>query len=233
MKRSLLFVVIWALCQPVAAQKQQVIAPVLPNLGITFQPKASVPEGFAERIMEVPLPSTEFRAEGLFSANVPARAYQVIYAKGGGIITVDRTMTPLSTKKHCRLTIKIESPESARIRHQIMIGTDLAEWEIVRRDPPSFDSQPFTRTYLLRRPMPHELRGIAFYEGTWAELECGLEGAEDSMHRLTWTLARRLRENHELHIAPIAETLDDAFPRRLAPTFLMLTHVQTSRRVSL
>ena len=203
MKRPLQLVIILALCQPGLAQEPRV---AIPGLGISLQPNASVPEGFAEEIMEILLPSAALKAEGLSSASEPARAYQVTYTRGGGIITVDRPVTRVLTKEQCRLSLNIQRPASARIRHQIMIGTDLAEWEILRRDPPSSDGEPFARTYLLRRPIAGELRGIAFYEGTWAELGCAPEVDEDSLLRLTWGLAERLRHTYERHIAPIAKT---------------------------
>jgi hypothetical protein len=113
----------------------------------------------------------------------------------------------------------IQRPGSARIRHYVQIGTDMAEWEIIRRDPPSADGEPFARTLVLRRPNTGRLRGYAFYDGTWAELECfGLQLSEvtrDSI--LTWILARRLRENYAEHIAPIARSLDDGSPQVVRP----------------
>jgi len=86
-----------------------------------------------------------------------------------------------------------------------MIGTDMAEWEIIRRDPASSEGEPFARTLLLRRPNTGRLRGFSFYDGTWAELECfGFELSEatrDSMLRLTWNLAQRLSQAYGQHIA--------------------------------
>jgi hypothetical protein len=205
MMRVLQLIIIWMLCQPALAQQSQV---TIPGLGISLLPNAPVPEGFAEKIAELLFPSTEWQAEGLSFPSGPARAYQVNYARGGGIITVDR----LGAGK-CLFSIKIERPGSARIRHYVMIGTDLTEWEIIRRDPPSSVSEPFARTLLLQRPNTGRLRGFAFYDGTWAELECyGLESSEatrDSMLRLTWNLAQRLHQAYGQYIAPIAKSLDD------------------------
>jgi hypothetical protein len=184
-------------------------------LGISLQRNAPVPEGFAERIREILLPSSEWKAEGLSFGGGPVRAYQVTYAKGGGLITIDRD----GTNGHCRFDLIIQRPTSARIRHQIMVRTDKAEWEIVRRDPPSPSGEPFARTYLLRRPSTGQLLGLVFYEGTWAELACGgllyppgspaPEAMEKSLLRLTWNLAQRLRQAYGQHIAPIAKSLDD------------------------
>jgi hypothetical protein len=213
MKRPLLLMIFWMLCQPTVAQEPKVTVPGLDALGITFQPKAPVPESFPEKIIELLFPTAEWKAEGLSFASGPARAYQFNYARGGGIITVDR----LGPRK-CLVSIMIERPRSARIRHYVMIGTDLAAWEIIRRDPPSPDGEPFARTYLLRltrHPIisSTELRGIVFYDGTWVELRCGslerFEATRDSMLRLTWNLAQRLREAYGQHIAPIAKSLDD------------------------
>jgi hypothetical protein len=196
--------------QPVLAQERPIR---FPGMDFVLHPNASIREGFAGRITELLVPSTEWEKEGLTFANAPARAYQVSYAKGGAIVTIDRVMT----KNHCRLNIKIIPPASARIRHQIMIGTDKADWEIVRRDPPSSDGQPFARTYFLRLPNTGQLLGLVFYEGTWVELDWGgltpvPPGVEDSLLRVTWSLAQRLREVYEQQIAPIAKSIDDGSP---------------------
>ena|SRR5262245_48154260 len=224
MKRLLLLLSFWALCQPTLAQEPQI---TMPSLGFSLQQNAPVPEGFAERIRETLLPSSEWKAEDLSFGGGSIRAYQVTYAKGGGIITVDRD----ETNGHCRFELKIEPSTAAKIRHQIMVGTDKAEWEIIRRDPPSPSGEPFARTYLLRRPSTGQLLGLVFYEGTWAELACGglpyppgsprvgppPEAMEKSLLRLTWSLARRLRHVYEQDIAPIAKSLDDGSPEITRP----------------
>jgi hypothetical protein len=142
------------------------------------------------------------------------------YARGGGIITVDR-LGPRAGPGKCFFSIMIQRPGTARIRHYVQIGTDKAEWEIIRRDPPSADGEPFARTLLLRVPNTGRLRGNAFYDGTWVELDCfgsqPSEATRDSMLRLTWNLARRLRENYAEHIAPIARSLDDGSPQVTRP----------------
>jgi hypothetical protein len=224
MKQPLLLLSIWVLCQPTLAQEPQV---TIPGLGISLQRNAPVPEGFAERIREILLPSSEWSAEGLSFGGGLVRAYKVTYAKGGGIITIDRD----GTNGHCRFNLKIERSTSARIRHQIMVGTDKAEWEIIRRNPPSPSGEPFARTYLLRRPSTGQLLGLVFYEGTWAELACGglpcppgsprlgpaPEAMEKSLLRLTWNLAQRLPQAYWPHIAPIAKSLDDGSPETTRP----------------
>lgn len=205
MKRPLLLVIIWTLCQSTLAQEPQV---TMPGSGISLHANAPVPEGFAEKIIEHLLPSTEWKAEGLPFPRGRARAYQVTYSKGGGLITVDRVGVG-----SCRFSINVGARASARLRHQILVGTDMAQWEIIRRDPPSPDHEPFARTYLLRLPQTGELRGLAFYEGTWVELLCGplvvVPEAEAGLPRVTWNVARRLREAYEHWIAPIAKALDD------------------------
>jgi hypothetical protein len=88
-----------------------------------------------------------------------------------------------------------------------------SEWEIIRSGPPSSEGEPFARTLLLRRLNTGRLRGFAFYDGSWAQLE-GFdsefsEATRDSMLRLTWNVAQRLRQAYGQHIAPIAKSLDD------------------------
>jgi hypothetical protein len=162
MKRHLLYAMLSLAWQPALAQDWRQVIPGFSDL----QRSPSLPKDYAESLTELLLPAAEWKAERLSFANESSRAYQVTYGKGG-IVTVDRVMT----KGNCRFSINIASPTSARIRHQIMIGTDMAEWEIVRRDPPSSEGQPFARTYFLRLPNSGRLRGLAFYEGTWAELD--------------------------------------------------------------
>jgi hypothetical protein len=212
MKRHVLYAMLSLLWQPALAQDWRQVIPGFSDL----QRNPTLPKDYAESLTELLLPAAEWKAERLSFAHESARAYQVTYTKGGGIITVDRVMT----KGNCRFSINIASPTSARIRHQIMIGTDMAEWEIIRRDPPSSEGQPFARTYFLRLPNSGRLRGLAFYEGTWAELDWGglmpvPKGTEDSLLRLTWNVAQRLRQNYEQQIARIARSLDDGSP---APT---------------
>ena len=150
-KRALLVVIIWTACQTVLAQERRV---TIPGMGISVDLNARVPEGFADKIMESLLPSVEWNAEGLFFGGGPVRAYQVTYAKGGGLITVDRGMAETGPPAGwpCRFSIKIERPLSAKIRHKIMVGTDLAKWEIIRRASPTPDGEPFARTYLFHFP---------------------------------------------------------------------------------
>ena len=44
-----------------------------------------------------------------------------------------------------------------------------------------------------------------------------LEATKNSLLRLTWNLARRLRDAYEQQIAPIAKSLDDGSPELTRP----------------
>jgi hypothetical protein len=169
MKRPLLLMFIWMLCQPTVAQEPKITVPGLDALGISLQPNAPVPERFPEKMTELLFPSAEWKAEGLSFASGPARAYQMNYAKGGGLITVDR-LGPRWGPGKCLFSIKIQRPGTARIRRYVQIGTDMAEWEIIRRDPPSADGEPFARTLLLRVPNTGRLRGYGSSPITFTDI---------------------------------------------------------------
>jgi hypothetical protein len=214
MKRALLVAIIWAFSQPVLAQERRITIPGLFSLDLN----APVPEDFGDKLMESLLPSVEWKAEGLSFGGGPVRAYQVTYPKGGSIISVDRAMA----KGPCRFSIHIERPLGAKTRHKVMVGTDLAEYEIIRRDPPTSDGEPFARTYLFHLPNTASLRGFAFYEGTWAELQCevlmpDLDVTKTSVLKLTWNMARRLPNCYAQQIAPIAKSIDDGSPEVTRP----------------
>lgn len=213
MKTLLLLIVVGLPWHSALAQDGRV---TIPGTGITLHPNAPVPEGFSDTITELLLPAKEWKAEGLSFAGGATRAYQVNYSRGG-IITVDRD----DANGHCQFSLHIQRPASAKIRHQIMVGTEFGEWDIVRRDPLSPEDKPFARTYLLSHPATGTLLGLAFYDGTWAQLACSAvlpapRTLESSMRRLTWDVARRLRQHYEQQIASIAKSLDDgsAVPTR-------------------
>lgn len=105
----------------------------------------------------------------------------------------------------------VESPGAMRLRHKINVGTDLREWEIVRRETSYPEDRPFRRTYLLASPpgfSQPRLKGLLFFEGAMLELDSDVtpdDPRRDAFESFIWRTAVRLAEVYDDTIRLLAE----------------------------
>ena len=189
-------------------------AEVWPVLGLfTVSSETPVPDGFAEAITQELLPAAAWIGEHLPYAEAEhPKAYLIDYGAKGKLITIDRWM---SLKPNVRFAIHIERPASVPLRHKIMIGTDKSSWRILKRSPVSPIAGPFQRTYLLQHRQGGAVFGAVFYEGVWATIEWPTPSSKEqvqALERITWTLAKNLREKYSDRFFALANSLEDGRP---------------------
>src|SRR5262249_37716221 len=103
---------------------------------VSWSPMATMLAPFGRLLPQVTdAPTFEVGREGVcqFQIHAPqkrGRTCQSLPSQlrwGAGIITVDR-----QSARKCLFSIKIDRHGSARVRHYVMFGTDMAEFEIIR-----------------------------------------------------------------------------------------------------
>lgn len=179
----------------------------------TVTPDAPVPDGYAQAITDTLVPPPDWKQLGLpYADSERAKAYLIDYGDKGKLITVDRW---LSLRPNVRFSLNIERPAAIPLRHKIMIGTDKAGWQVLKRSALSSDDEIFHRAYLLRSKKGGAVLGIVFHGGAWSTIEWPSPSTPSQVASLeiaTRMLAEELRRVYPSQVAPLARALDDDSP---------------------
>ena len=181
------------------------------HFSVTFD--APVPDGYADAITDTLVPPADWKKLGLpYSDAEHAKAYLIDYGDKGKLITIDRW---LNLRPNVRFSLSIERPSAIPLRHKIMIGTDKADWQMLKRSPLSKDESLFHRAYLLRRNEGGALLGIVFHGGAWSTIEWPAPSTPAqvaSLEAATSRLSEELRRVYPSQIAPLARQVDSSSP---------------------
>jgi len=174
---------------------------------------APVPDGYADAITDILVPPADWKKLGLpYSDAENAKAYLIDYGDKGKLITVDRW---LNLRPNVRFSLNIARPSAIPLRHKIMIGTDKADWQILKRSPLSSEDEVFHRAYVLREREGGALLGIVFHGGAWSTIEWPAPSTPAqvaSLEAATLSLSVELRRVYPSQVAPLARQVDSTSP---------------------
>lgn len=109
------------------------------------------------------------------------------------------------------VNVLIDRPDAIWLRHKITIGTDMANWELIKKETNWPEKKPFKRTYLLvqKRGEYGRMVGLAFYEGAMVEISIINSPVNHetikNLEEVTWNVSKRLKDIYDLELKQIAE----------------------------
>ena len=104
-----------------------------------------ISDAYAEEVIDLLVPRSEWIDLRDSSAREGcARAVLFDYGGRGKLVSLQRV---IDIRRGNYIDVRIEQPEGIRLRHQIEIGTDLASWLMLRKEPNWPAAAPFKRTY--------------------------------------------------------------------------------------
>jgi hypothetical protein len=175
----------------------------------TIRSAHDLPSGYAQVVLDALVTRDEWLAAGLPSAR-PQRpeASLLSYAGRGSLLSVQENFD-LDTVEPCMVDLLLEDLHGCRLRHKIVVGTDLAKCRRVVKESNYPAPSPFRRAYLLVSEARRSRAVIvAAYEGAFLEIDvpghfdaAALHGLEDLTHRVV----QRLEAIYPSLLKPICE----------------------------
>lgn len=163
-----------------------------------------IPQGQANSILRELIPEDEWEAFG--STDWYDKPVQSLFFWG-------TTASLQGYQAEPQLTV--ESPEAMRLRHKIIVGTDLREWTILHKDTTYPRNVPFRRSYVLARPDEAKLMGLIVHEGAMLEFfSSRIVGAPEqaAFIKFVTRTSDRLAEVYEKSLKAYAEGPELAGP---------------------
>ncbi|MCE5278732.1 MAG: hypothetical protein LLG03_11965 [Planctomycetaceae bacterium] len=165
-----------------------------------------VSDSEAEEIIGKLMPKTEW---GLIAAGNRWPRSARACGNPGKDVELEKDYNP------ARVEVYIEDIDGIRLRHKIMIGTDHANWKLIRKESTWPNDNPFKRIYVLRQVDDGPLEGLIFLKQAIVEIDFSgpLDAKKiEDFTALTWRTAARLEACYDTAIKPIAEKMAKANP---------------------
>ena len=172
------------------------------------EPQPEYNDEFAATIIKELLPNSEITKIVAPSARMGKEESILFdYGQRGKLLSFQKA---LDLDAQATFDILIDDDQGIKLRHKIIIGTDLANWKILRKETSWPKDNPFKRTYLLVRNNNENqaIRGIAFYKGAMANISItGMlnDSIIKTLEEVTWKMAGRLESIYDKKIKEISE----------------------------
>lgn len=106
--------------------------------------------------------------------------------------------------------IRIDRPDGIKLRYKIVIGTDMRNWELIKKETSWPEDDPFKRAYVLvqRRGEKGRMAGLVFFEGMVVQIDIKGNVNDDSIKNLeevTWLVKDRVPSVYVEYLQGISE----------------------------
>lgn len=182
---------------------------ILKDAGVEMQqPPGEYSNEFAEEIIDRILPRSNISKLVKATART-GEALSVLndYGDRGKSLSLQKA---LDLNTFSTFDVLIEREQDIKLRHKIVIGTDRAHWEVIRKETTYPNKRLFKRIYLLvqsRGPYAR-MSGIVFYKGASATIDL-FGPVNDStiktLGNVTWEMAKELELVYESKLKSISE----------------------------
>lgn len=164
---------------------------------------------YAANIIAELLPIDEWVS--IFPDIDPPRAARVTLSEDSDGVKLLSLYRNLNVPSLSSIIVTIHDAEGMRLRHQITVGTDLASWELIRKETTWPEDNPFRRVYLFKRPGEdsRKMRGLIFLNGVRVTIDYPgpfTDETTSQIEALTWRIAERLDEIYERELRALSES---------------------------
>lgn len=208
----LILVIVWIILSVSNNEKNEkaFIDNLLESSGVAIkEPPKEYSDKFAEEVIGKFITDEE-KSSLVTDGAVPGKPQAILfdYGASGKLLSLQ---SYLDMRGLSSVVVTLESKESIKLRHQINIGTDLATWELIKKETNRSDN-PFKRIYVFAqgRGEGKRMKGLSYYEGSIVEIEYdGLINDEtiNNLVNITWNLAKKHPEIYDSYLKEISEGL--------------------------
>ncbi|GEM_PF-6811531 len=108
------------------------------------------------------------------------------------------------------IDITIDKPDGIKLRHKTIVGPDLSNLELIKKESNYPEISPFKRAYLFvwKRGENGRMKSYSLFEGSMVEIHYnGLvdENSIRNLEKITWNIFDRLQSIYENDLKPISD----------------------------
>lgn len=189
-------------CSKAPEKADTFVRDLLKEAGVQMQKSEEISDKDAAIILDDLLPIDEWNT--IYPRGGPPQGAKAIlfdYGDRGKLLSLQRLPGIIGI---------IDDASGMRLRHKIVVGTDLAKWTCIRKESTWPQDNPFKRIYIFKRARGEEgdLRGLIFFEGAMVEISySGLvtDKISNDIAEITWRVATRLEGVYQKTIKPVSE----------------------------